>query len=46
MSVALIGAYTAAAVAVIGAVFTGLAQWQHARDESAHGGQGHPPVQP
>lgn len=42
MTPELIGAYAAAAVAVIGAVFAGLAQLRHQNDPGAHGGQGHP----
>ena len=41
MTAGLIGAYAAAAVAIIGAVFAGLAQLQHVRD---HHGQ--PPAGP
>jgi hypothetical protein len=39
MSPALIAALTASAVAVIGAVFTGLAQYRHANSPDAHNPQ-------
>jgi hypothetical protein len=36
MNPALIAAISTAAVAIITAVFTGLAQWRHANNPSAH----------
>lgn len=36
MSAALIAALSASAVAIIGAVFTGLAQYRHANSPDAH----------
>jgi hypothetical protein len=39
MNPALIAALSAASVAVIGAVFTGLAQYRHANSPDAHNSQ-------
>jgi hypothetical protein len=36
MSPELIAALATAIVAIIGAVFTGLAQWRHSNDPNAH----------